>query len=189
MRTIVYGGAFTPTHDAHHAATELALSLADRVVIVPSGQRRDKPSRLADTHRIEMLRIMVTPFGSRVEVCTDMLDLPPVANTTANVDRILRARYGDGIEHIFGTDTVGDMPGWSEPDYIAEYLPKVFIRRADDTPDLRRLVRWRIVEPGTSRELRHLSSTLVRESVRQRVYRGVDPHAETYMRFHGIDFL
>ena len=188
MNTIVYGGAFAPGTDAHRMACSLALSLADRVIVLPSGQRHDKVVRLADIHRVELLRILVSPFPShRVEIYTDMLDLPTAANTTANVDRILRSRYGD-IAHIFGTDTATDMPRWSEPDYVAQAVAKVFVRRADDAPDLRGLARWWVVESGADTEVRHLSSTRVRERVRRGIYTGLDPRAETYLRFRGINF-
>ncbi len=188
MNTLIYGGAFAPATDAHRMACGLALSLADRVIVLPSGQRRDKVARLADIHRVEFLNIMVSPFPKdRVEICTDMLDLPLAANTTANVDRILRSRYGD-ITHIFGTDTVLDMPRWSEPDYVTQAVSKVFVRRADDTTDLRGLARWRVVESGADTEVRHLSSTRVRERVRQGIYTGLDLRAEIYLRFRGIDF-
>ncbi len=48
---------------------------------------------------------------------------------TRDVDEYCREKYGEGIVHIFGTDTIESMPSWDEDGYAAKKVRKLFVPR------------------------------------------------------------
>ena len=74
--------------------------------------RDDKNYNVANIHRQKMCEILL-------EECSDsrvILDLEFFSWTgemiTRDVDIYARAKYGEDIIHIFGTDTIASMPSW-----------------------------------------------------------------------------
>ena len=66
-RLALYGGAFDPIHNGHLATIALILNsgAADEVLVIPSGDRPDKPNTIAAQHRVELSRLAITEaFGS-----------------------------------------------------------------------------------------------------------------------------
>ena len=55
-RLALYGGAFDPIHNGHLATIALILNsgAADEVLVIPSGDRPDKPNTIAAQHRMEL---------------------------------------------------------------------------------------------------------------------------------------
>ena len=58
-RLALYGGAFDPIHNGHLATIALILNsgAADEVLVIPSGDRPDKPNTIAAQHRVEPLAL------------------------------------------------------------------------------------------------------------------------------------
>ena len=57
----LYGGAFDPFHNGHLATISLLLSsgLVDEVVVVPCGDRPEKPGTSPAVHRLAMAKLAV----------------------------------------------------------------------------------------------------------------------------------
>jgi hypothetical protein len=48
---------------------------------------------------------------------------------TRDVDMYVRAKYGNDICHIFGTDTLDSMMDWDSEHYAAKIIRKLFVPR------------------------------------------------------------
>jgi len=102
----------------------------EKIIIIPSGKRNDKSYHVSDEHRLAMLQIFASEIGDERVVIDDFF----IKNwegemITRDVDIYAREKYGDGIVHVFGTDTIEFMPEWDEEGYAARGVKKLFVPR------------------------------------------------------------
>jgi nicotinic acid mononucleotide adenylyltransferase len=50
---------------------------------------------------------------------------------TRDVDVYAREKYGEGIVHVFGTDTLSSMPSWDSEGYALSKIQKFFVPRGE----------------------------------------------------------
>ncbi|TBU97166.1 nicotinate-nicotinamide nucleotide adenylyltransferase [Pseudomonas dryadis] len=65
----VYGGAFDPPHAGHLSVIQRALTLAERVLVVPSYRHADGKRMVDFPLRCAWMRRLAARFGDRVECC------------------------------------------------------------------------------------------------------------------------
>jgi nicotinate (nicotinamide) nucleotide adenylyltransferase len=127
----IFGGAFDPPHAWHAAIIRSILhhKNPERIVVIPSWMRDDKSYNVENTHRKKMCEIFIEEINDPRVV----LDFEFFSWTgemiTRDVDIYARGKYGGGIVHIFGTDTIASMPSWDVEQYAAKVVKKVFVPR------------------------------------------------------------
>ena len=133
-RIALYGGAFDPPHNGHLACISLLLNSGrvDRVLVVPSGDRPDKPEATAAVHRIKMTQLAVaTEFSgdSRVAV-SDMQTSGRVGFGTIDVVEYLHSEKPDAeLLVVIGPELIGDLPRWKASEALRRNASFLIIPR------------------------------------------------------------
>ncbi|MBN1176130.1 MAG: nicotinate (nicotinamide) nucleotide adenylyltransferase [Dehalococcoidales bacterium] len=144
MKIGVLGGTFDPVQRGHIMVAESArdsLSL-DCLLMVPAGQppfKGGEPVTPAE-HRLAMLRLAVAGMTG-VEVSTVEIERPGPSYTVDTI-AALRERYGDRDEIYFivGWDSLGQFPGWREPERILGMCKLAAVPRPGwERPDMRKV--------------------------------------------------
>jgi len=143
LRIGIFGGTFDPIHIGHLILAEEAwfqLDL-DRVYLVPAGDPPHKQNRrLASVeHRIRMAQL-ATADSDYIRVSRVDADRPG-PHYTAEMVRIVRQRVDRQVELYFlmGMDSLGDLPAWSEAQWLVDNCRLVALNRHDVEIDWQRL--------------------------------------------------
>jgi nicotinate-nucleotide adenylyltransferase len=123
MRIGIFGGSFNPVHVGHLIAAECAREQAglDRVLFVPAAlppHKQDRPLAPAE-QRVEMLHLAVDGHEA-FAVSTIEIDRGGVSWTVETLAALRDARPDDDLVLLLGPDAVADLPGWREPERIAD---------------------------------------------------------------------
>lgn len=122
MRLGVMGGTFDPIHVGHLVAAEevrWALGL-EKVLFVPAGQPPHKEPRDVSP-AADRVRMVELAIASNPSFELSLVDVErPGRSYTVDTLRILRERLGEAVELFFivGMDSLGELPGWREPQRI-----------------------------------------------------------------------
>jgi nicotinate-nucleotide adenylyltransferase len=141
-RVALFGGAFDPFHRGHSAAIQhlLERDKVDRVVVIPSGDRPDKPGVLPAAERLAMTRIGVAAsFANdpRIEV-SDLQVTGKVGYAT--IDLVTYYAQDPSIEPlvVIGQELLADLPGWVRAEELREQATFLVLQRpgtqAGETP-------------------------------------------------------
>ena len=98
---------------------------------MPSGRRRDKTSYpVTDEQRVAMMQHFIEDIDDpRISVDSTFLPKEPAdGSTTALHDHYVK-NYGIVPVQVFGSDSMGNIPHWFEPERVAHEVPKIVIRR------------------------------------------------------------
>ena len=196
LRIGIFGGTFDPIHIGHLILAEEAwfqLKL-DRVYLVPAGEPPHKQNRhLAGVeHRIRMAQL-ATSDSDYIRVSRVDADRPG-PHYTAEMVRIVRQRVDRQVELYFlmGMDSLGDLPNWSEAQWLVENCRLVALSRHDVEIDWQRLNR---ALPGVQEKViildipeLEIASHIIQQRVRsgQPIRYQVPLLVERYIREHGL---
>lgn len=185
MKTIVYGGAFDPPHVAHeHIVREIARKYKpERLFIVPSGSRSDKSYKVAHEHRAKILSIFAEDLVDVwAEFCDVFMTGQVQDGTVLWVDKFFRERFGHSPTQVFGTDVIPHMSSWDPSGKVEREIPKIFVRRSG-TPevDFSWVDNHHIITPEIPWHIATLSSSEIRENVKNQVFRGLAPRIAEYI--------
>lgn len=169
-KVAVLGGAFDPFHNGHIAAIRhlLRSGKIDTVLVVPSGDRPDKPTVSSALDRLEMARRGVrAEFAGdpRVEV-SDIQVSGQVGYGTIDLVRYFETLSSKEPYFVIGQELLQDLPAWKESAELQKRARFLVLRRpgADGAEEARG---WNVtyLEPfGTCGV--ELSSTELRERLR-----------------------
>jgi nicotinic acid mononucleotide adenylyltransferase len=190
MNTIVYGGAFDPPQLAHeNLVGQIHRNFQpDKLIIVPSWPRFDKEYKTTTEHRQRLVHIFVASIQKEfpnTELCEDFL-LGKLPSTTLITDAFFQERLGYSPTQVFGTDVVADMSTWDPSWRVERILPKIFVSRRGSSPDMSQLANYGIFHPQFPKDIAALSSTLVRENIKNRVFNGLNQDVEVYVRRYNL---
>jgi nicotinate-nucleotide adenylyltransferase len=131
MRLGIFGGTFDPIHLGHLILAEQCREscVLDQVWFVVAGAPPHKPGeRTAVAHRLEMVRIAVA--GHPAFVVSDIEAVGPGAHYSVETLAAIRADHpGDELLFLIGADSLADLPGWREPERIAQLATIVVVNR------------------------------------------------------------
>jgi nicotinate-nucleotide adenylyltransferase len=132
-RVAVLGGAFDPFHNGHIAAIRhlLRSGMIDTVLVVPSGDRPDKPGVSPAFDRLEMTRRGVkAEFAGdpRVEV-SDMQVSGEVDYGTIDLVRYFETMPSKEPYFVIGQELLKDLPAWKESDELQNKGRFLVLRR------------------------------------------------------------
>ena len=192
----VFGGTFDPIHVGHLILADEAhfqLDL-DVIYLVPAADPPHKRDRRLTPieDRLQMAKLATVDTGylhvSRMDADR------PGPHYTADMVRLLQLQTGHVADLFFlmGMDSLGDLPGWHDAQWLVDNCTLVALTRHDVTLD------WEALEtslPGVGRSViildmpeLEIASHLIQERVRMGRPFGnqVPPGVELYIRRHGL---
>ena len=192
----VFGGTFDPIHIGHLILADEAhfqLDL-DVIYLVTAADPPHKPARRLTPieDRLQMAKLATVDTGylhvSRMDADR------PGPHYTADMVRLLQLQTGHVADLFFlmGMDSLGDLPGWHDAQWLVDNCTLVALTRHDVTLD------WEALEtslPGVGRSViildmpeLEIASHLIQERVRMGRPFGnqVPPGVELYIRRHGL---
>lgn len=174
----IYGGTFNPIHFGH---LHLALELMERnnlnqVWFIPA---RQNPLRLDQQlidsrHRLEMVSLAIADIRQfRVLDIDCRREGPSYAIDTL---RAVAAEYPYQWRLLLGSDAIETFARWREPESIVRLAPPLIGQRSRQTPPEEPMGTAEIVNAlqlgRVSMPILEISSTMVRERLRQGLYCG-----------------
>ncbi len=122
-RLALYGGAFDPIHNGHLATIALILNsgAADEVLVIPSGDRPDKPNTIAAQHRMELSRLAITEaFGSDSAVMvSDLQASGSLGFASIELLDYFKNKQPDAeLLLVVGAELLRDLAGWVEAERL-----------------------------------------------------------------------
>lgn len=179
----VYGGAFDPPQLAHEAIARGVVEKAwlEKLYIVPSWPHPFKAYKTKEEYRRRISEIFVENIGSpKIELCTDFID-GKIPNTTLNTDRYFKEKLGIRPYQIFGSDLIEAFWAWDPTWEVAMRLPKIIIKRPWYEIDYSKIANFIILDLFDSSPLAELSSTIVREWIKNGRYLWMSPEVAEYI--------
>ncbi|MDQ0503498.1 nicotinate-nucleotide adenylyltransferase [Xanthobacter agilis] len=153
LRVGLFGGSFNPAHEAHRAASLLALHRLklDRVwwLVTPGNPLKDNRQLPSLEERVAFARRVANHPRIDVTGCEAALG---VRYTYETIDILTRRMPQVRFVWIMGADNLAQFHRWQRWRAIAERLPMVVVDRmgqsltATATPAALALARWRIDE-------------------------------------------
>lgn len=138
-KVAIFGGAFDPFHKGHSAAIRhlLETDKVDRVVVIPSGDRPDKPGVSPATERLAMTRIGVQASfsdDSRIEV-SDLQVSGQVGYAT--IDLVMYYTQDPSIEPliVIGQELLADLPRWVKAEELRDRATFLVLQRPGTAVD------------------------------------------------------
>lgn len=125
---IVFGGSFSPPHNAHVAVAEAALDAVEngaengRVLWMPAAtppHKQDDANLISAEHRLAMVRL-ATAGNSRFEV-SDLEIRRGAVSYTVDTLRVLKEEHPETeLALLIGGDSLAEFATWREPEAILE---------------------------------------------------------------------
>ena len=169
MKIGIFGGSFNPPHKMHlkMATSLIENGYLDKVIFVPTGTKYPKIELASNLDRFQMLELMLEKHPdldvSDYELKQDLV------YTYQTLDYFKKKYPNDEIYFILGSDLLKGFMNWKNYSYILNHFKiLVTLRNYDTKEELEELTL-----PNknnllyTNIELEPLSSTEVRENVRQ----------------------
>jgi len=115
------GGSFDPVHLGHLRAAENAREALelDLVLFVPAAEPPHKPASSLSPARDRLAMVTLAVAGNPAFVVSDLeLRRSGPSYTVDTLSHLARERAGDQLFLIVGSDTLGEMSSWREPERI-----------------------------------------------------------------------
>lgn len=172
-RLALYGGAFDPIHNGHLATIALILNsgAADEVLVIPSGDRPDKPNTIAAQHRMELSRLAIAEaFGSDSAITvSDLQASGSLGFASIELLDYFKNKQPDAeLLLVVGAELLRDLAGWVEAERLKLEAHLLIVGRPSvksSAPELQ--AEWRSTVLSAPYEAQVLvSSTTLRELIR-----------------------
>ncbi|MDD3144810.1 MAG: hypothetical protein PHV23_01720 [Candidatus Gracilibacteria bacterium] len=168
----IYGGAFNPPTIGHFEIIEklLTQNIVEKIIFSPDGQRKDKDYKINIEKRTKILEIFFEELKQRgLNVDFEEYFLKNPGNTTTmQVEQYFSNKFGFQPYHIFGIDTISNMPNrlGNTDKYIENKLKKIFIKRKGFlVPENIDMQNYKLLDL----EILEISSTTVREMIKNKM--------------------
>lgn len=184
----IYWGAFDPPQLAHEMIAREAVSKLglDRLYIVPSWPHAFKEYKTGTENRKKIMDIFVTSMESpKIELCDVFLD-GKIKNTTLETDRYFREKLGFSPYQIFWSDLIDMMWKWDPTGEVARRIPKIIVKRPWFDIDVLKIANFIIFDPFENKSVSELSSTQVRDNIKNHIYTGMNPLLAAFIRDNDI---
>jgi nicotinate-nucleotide adenylyltransferase len=197
MRIGFFGGSFDPVHNGHLALARACGQQAalDEVWFTPTAVQplKQRGPQASNADRLAMLELAISSEPTW-RVCRIELNRGGVSYTVDTLRGIRLDRPHDELFIMLGSDTLGDVLSWREPEEIFRLARPLFVRRAGSAmPDVEAIVMQSIsgsqFEPQVVEMPAHAESST---EIRRLVAAGkpidgmVPPEVAAYIADHGL---
>ncbi len=171
-RTALYGGAFDPFHNGHLATIAALLNSAavDEVLVIPSGDRPDKPACTPASVRYEMCSIALAdtfPGAQRVAL-SDLHSVQRVGYATIDLVRYFRSDLSREVFVVVGQELLGELHTWKEADALKREGRFLVVKRPGMS-EVAVPAGWLVtLLPSVSGSGVEVSSTMLRSMIREK---------------------
>ncbi len=133
-RVALFGGAFDPFHNGHLATVSLLLSsgLIDQVLVVPCGDRPDKPHTSPAADRLAMAHLAVESRfcgDSRVQVSDAQVAGRAGYATVDLLSHFKKEMPSAELLVVVGAELVPELHTWREPETLKQLAHLLVVRR------------------------------------------------------------
>ena len=134
MKIGILGGTFNPPHNSHKKliCNLLDNKFVDKVIILTTNNKYEKPDIINLDHRIHMLNLAMDRediFIENEEICKSL-------NYTIDALNYYKDKYpNDEIFFIMGSDKLKDFKNWRNYDEIIKKFNLIVTNRNDDRAD------------------------------------------------------
>jgi len=196
--TGVFGGSFSPIHNAHLWTAQYVLEVMglDEIVFVPAGQHAFKGPLLPAHHRVEMVRLAIHGKDC-FRLSTIETDRQGPSYTYETLKTLQAAAPNKPLYFIIGGDNLADVPGWYRGEDLLQEFPLVVVGRdRDDGTALEAVLQSHPVLSRYREQVRFIAApfayALNSSFIRRRVREGksisflVPPAVERYIAEHRL---
>lgn len=128
----LFGGTFSPLHNAHMLVARKALAQfgLSEVLFVPSGCPPHKAveGRVSKEHRYEMVRQVVEQY-EKLNVSRIELDREGRSYTIDTLEKMKEIHGSDGVCFIVGADLLAEIDTWKSPGKLLRSVPFIIAPR------------------------------------------------------------
>lgn len=187
MNICIYGGSFNPPHKMHKRLVNRLLSqgLADKVIVVPTGNAYKKSNLININHRLNMLNIM---FKNNSSVCvSNYEDKNCQIYTYQTLDHFKQMYPADQIYLAMGSDNLKQISSWKNAEYLIKTFKFiVFLRNNDNTTELLKYAKG--ADIVFAKDVGECASSMVREHIKQKqdVSKFVDKNVLKYIQENNL---
>ncbi|WP_094603153.1 Nicotinate-nucleotide adenylyltransferase [Sporomusa silvacetica DSM 10669] len=180
MRIGIYGSSFNPPTNGHlwSANTIAQREELDKVILLPSSSKRtDKNIKVADLHRMEMLRLAVADSNIFEIDDHEMKAISGKQYSYVTMEYFREKYPDDELFFLMGADLLAELPNWTYGEKFIQSTKFIVIERQNipmgeiiaKTPMLRKYHRnFSLIYKGIVNEI---SSSYIREEFES----GADP--------------
>lgn len=122
----IFGGAFDPPHVGHNSCIEFALGSkvrCDRIFVIPSGDRPDKPNQSPYSQRLELAQIAFQPYGKVFVGQWESPEHRQGSTFTYDTVMLLKKLYPTWDFHlIIGKDNEKSLASWHRGEELLKEL-------------------------------------------------------------------
>ncbi|MBD3304756.1 nicotinate (nicotinamide) nucleotide adenylyltransferase [candidate division KSB3 bacterium] len=203
MNVAILGGSFNPPHICHVLLTQYVVATAqiDQVWFLPCYQHAFGKALAPFHHRLTMCSLAVASFREGIVRVIPLERDRQGTSWTIDTVRHLQQHYPDiDFTWVIGSDVLSELPGWKDFDQLQHLISFLVIPRAgsltsecspvDGAPNsqLHALKTQRDALEQQGIQLPNISSTLVRERVRQQasIRHLVPREVEAYIYAHKL---
>lgn len=131
MSVGVLGGTFDPIHVGHLRAAENAREFLglERVLFVPAGRPPHRPGPLTAARDRYAMVCLATAHHPAFVPCDLELDGEGPSYTADTLERVHNMFPEQALFLIVGSDTVGDVHGWREPERLLRLCTLAMVER------------------------------------------------------------
>lgn len=133
MRLGVFGGSFDPVHNGHLELARCCQEQAplDEVWFTPTAVQplKQHGPRAGKADRVAMLELAIAGEATW-RICRLEIDRGGVSYTVDTLRQIHAERPDDPLFLILGSDTLGDLFAWREPEEILRLATPLFVHRS-----------------------------------------------------------
>lgn len=185
----IYGWAFDPPHQAHEQICKTILDNTDieKIIIVPTWSRPDKIYKVSESVRKKVLRLFMQSFHwYNVELCEDFMN-GNSQTTEVGMDEYFTDILWEQPVHIMWADTIPNIDKWYEPEKVRKQIEKIMLTRKWYEAHLENFEKYRLLDIDFKNELlESLSSTKVREQIKNGDYSGLNPKLANFLKENNI---
>lgn len=132
----IFGGSFNPPHRGHLELVAYALRQPEieEVWVIPCWEHPFGKSLAPFEDRLEMCRILFSPFGSKGSILTLEKELGGESRTLRTVRHLKRLHPGKVFTLLIGEDILSEMPRWHQPQELQREIDFCVLPRGKDSP-------------------------------------------------------
>ena len=127
MKIGIFGGTFNPPHKMH---LKIALSLIEKNIFVPTGNKYDRKDLNNENDRLNMVNLMINDYKNLESSDFELGKI--MVYTYQTLNHFKKLYKNDEIYFICGSDNINDFKTWKNYEYILNNFKVLVIPRNNE---------------------------------------------------------